>query len=222
MSVTALPALTIATVFGFIAYLHGVVQLMRVKYLLKPLPAKAGKPSRRTFHFPPLRSTRSRLHRVLHPAGCFTAEDRRRDGHRPAGPCRHVPTEGLLGRLYSAHATPFGLANRGAEDAGEVAKFFLICGEPTSVQDPAFGFGQLVDVGARAPSPAINDPTTAVQGIDRVGDLVAPVGTRPGQTGLRVDSTGAVRVKRQLRNFEALATLSCTEIIRYGADAPGS
>ena len=88
------------------------------------------------------------------------------------------------------------------------------------MQDPAFGFGQLVDVGAWAPSPAVNDPTTAVQGIDRVGDLVAPVGTRPGPTGLRVDSTGAVRVKRQLRNFEALATPACTEIIRYGADAP--
>jgi hypothetical protein len=27
-------ALTVATVFGFVAYLHGVVRLMRVQYLL--------------------------------------------------------------------------------------------------------------------------------------------------------------------------------------------
>src|SRR4029077_13118549 len=39
-------------------------------------------------------------------------------------------------------------------------------------------------------------------------------------TGLRVDSSGTVRVKRKLRNFEALLVLSLTEIIRYGADAP--
>ncbi len=45
-------------------------------------------------------------------------------------------------------------------------------------------------------------------------------GRRPDPTGLRVDSKGAVRVKRQLRNFEALLVLSMTEIIRYGADAP--
>ena len=39
-------------------------------------------------------------------------------------------------------------------------------------------------------------------------------------TGLRVDSGGAVRVKRKLRNFAGLLVLSLTEIIRYGADTP--
>ena len=38
--------------------------------------------------------------------------------------------------------------------------------------------------------------------------------------GLRVDSSGTVRVKRKLRNFDALLVLSLTEVIRYGADAP--
>src|SRR5690349_20530301 len=35
VSVTTLLALTLATVFGFVAYLHGVVRLMRVQYLLE-------------------------------------------------------------------------------------------------------------------------------------------------------------------------------------------
>ena len=35
-----------------------------------------------------------------------------------------------------------------------------------------------------------------------------------------MDSSGTVRVKRKLRNFEGLLVLSLTEIIRYGADAP--
>ena len=37
VSVTTLLALTVATVFGFVAYLHGVVRLMRVQYLLETI-----------------------------------------------------------------------------------------------------------------------------------------------------------------------------------------
>jgi uncharacterized membrane protein len=44
--------------------------------------------------------------------------------------------------------------------------------ERTMQQDPAFGFRQLVDVGARALSPGTNDPTTCVQAIDRLHDLL--------------------------------------------------
>ncbi len=88
------------------------------------------------------------------------------------------------------------------------------------MQDPAFGFRQLVDVAIRALSPAVNDPTTGVQAIDRLSDLLAITGNRPDPTGLRVDSGGTVRVKRKLRNFDGLLVLALTEVIRYGADAP--
>ena len=102
----------------------------------------------------------------------------------------------------------------------DVNRFFLIRGERTFVQDPASGFRQLVDVAIRALSPAINDPTTAVQALDRISDLLAVTGSRLDPTGLRVDSSSTVRLKRKLRNFDALLVLSLTEIIRYGADAP--
>jgi len=101
-----------------------------------------------------------------------------------------------------------------------VTRFFLIRGERTFVQDPAFGFRELVDVAIRALSPAVNDPTTGVQAIDRISDLLAVTGRRLDPTGLRVDSSGAVRLKRKLRDFDALLVLSLTEVIRYGADAP--
>jgi uncharacterized membrane protein len=102
----------------------------------------------------------------------------------------------------------------------DVTRFFLIRGERTFVQDPAFGFRQLVDVAIRALSPAVNDPTTGVQAIDRISDLLAITGRRPDPTGVRVDSSGTVRVKRKLRDFDGLLVLSLTEVIRYGADAP--
>jgi uncharacterized membrane protein len=102
----------------------------------------------------------------------------------------------------------------------DVIRFFLIGGERSFVQDPAFGFRQLVDVAIRALSPAVNDPTTGVQAIDRLSDLLAITGNRLDPTGLRVDSTGTVRIKRKLRDFDGLLVLSLTEVIRYGADAP--
>ena len=39
-------------------------------------------------------------------------------------------------------------------------------------QDVAFGFRQLVDLASKALSPGINDPTTAVQAIDQIHDLL--------------------------------------------------
>jgi uncharacterized membrane protein len=121
---------------------------------------------------------------------------------------------------YLAHGTPIALAHGGDLREGDVTRFFLIGGERTFTQDPAFGFRQLADVAIRALSPAVIDPTTAVQAIDRISDLLALTGSRPDPTGLRVDAGGTVRIKRKLRDFDALLVLALTEVIRYGADAP--
>ena len=48
VSVTTLLVLTVATVFGLVAYLYGVVRLMRVQYLLETNATESGGPSRRT------------------------------------------------------------------------------------------------------------------------------------------------------------------------------
>jgi uncharacterized membrane protein len=121
---------------------------------------------------------------------------------------------------YLAHGTPVALVHGAELDDRDVTRFFLIRGERTFVQDPAFGFRQLVDVAIRALSPAVNDPTTGVQAIDRISDLLAITGSRPDPTGLRTDASGTIRVKRKLRNFDALLVLALTEVIRYGADTP--
>ncbi len=48
----------------------------------------------------------------------------------------------------------------------------------TRGQGLAFAFRQLVDIAQRALSPAINDPTTAVQAIDVLHDLLRRLATR--------------------------------------------
>jgi uncharacterized membrane protein len=227
VSVTTLLALTVATVFGFVAYLHGVVCLMRVQYLLEAIAGESRKAIEENFPpaaayvdaEPPPPDPSSRQIRYPGAAGVITATDlhglaemtRRKQ-------CWLELTVGV--GEYVAHGTPVALVHGGKLDDRDVTRFFLIRGERTFVQDPAFGFRQLVDVAIRALSPAVNDPTTAVQAIDRISDLLVIVGSRPDPTGLRVDASGTVRVKRRLRNFDALLVLALTEVIRYGADAP--
>ncbi|HJY93706.1 MAG TPA: DUF2254 domain-containing protein [Streptosporangiaceae bacterium] len=227
VSVTALLALSLATVFGFVAYLHGVVRLMRVQYLLETIASE----SRRSIeeNFPPASAyvdveppaPDPAAHRLCYTgtAGVITATDL----HGLAELCRRNEcwlelTVGV--GEYLAHGTPIALVHGGDLHDRDVTRFFLIRGERTFVQDPAFGFRQLVDIAIRALSPAVNDPTTGVQAIDRISDLLAITGGRLDPTGLRVDSSGTVRVKRKLRNFEGLLVLALTEVIRYGADAP--
>ena len=228
VSVSVLLALTLATVFGFVVYLHTVVRPMRVQYLLEAIASE----SRRAIeeNFPPASAY------LDVESGQLDSSPRRLDYAGTAGVVSATDVHGLVTLCqrkkcwleltvgageYLVHGTPIALVHGAAAlDGQEVSKFFLMRGERTFVQDPAFGFRQLVDIAIRALSPAVNDPTTAVQAIDRISDLLAITGTRPDPTGLRVDSERAVRVKQKLRNFDGLLVLALTEIIRYGAGAP--
>lgn len=51
--------------------------------------------------------------------------------------------------------------------------------ERTLDQDPAFAVRVMVDVAIRALSAAINDPTTAVQVLDHLEDLLRLIGSTP-------------------------------------------
>ena len=89
----------------------------------------------------------------------------------------------------------------------------------TMQQDIAFGFRQLVDVAERALSPGINDPTTAVQALDELHDLLRRLVVRPLPDGVHVDGDGRVRLlSRPLRLGDALS-LALDEIDQYGAEA---
>ena len=227
VSVTTLLALTLATVFGFVVYLHSVVRLMRVQYLLEAIAAETRRAIEENFPSasayvdvePPPPDPIPRRLCYTGTAGVITATDL----HGLTELCRQKEcwlelTVGV--GEYLAHGTPIALVHGGDLRDHDVTRFFLIGGERTFVQDPAFGFRELVDIAIRALSPAVNDPTTGVQAIDRLSDLLGITGNRLDPTGLRVDSSGAVRVKRKLRNFDGLLVLSLTEVVRYGADAP--
>jgi uncharacterized membrane protein len=94
--------------------------------------------------------------------------------------------------------------------------------ERTIEQDPAFAVRIMVDVAARALSPAVNDPTTAVQVLDHLAEMLRRVGTAhltgdAGSAG-RADPTGSGGlVIVPLRSWEEFLELGLTEIREYGA-----
>lgn len=85
-------------------------------------------------------------------------------------------------------------------------------------QDVGFGIRQLVDIAIRALSPGINDPTTAVQAIHHLGDILIALGTRPLHHLTRGDDRVIVGVPQA--DFAAYLDLAHRQIRRYGAGEP--
>ena len=87
----------------------------------------------------------------------------------------------------------------------------------TFEQDPKYAIRLLVDVAIRALSPAINDPTTAVQTIDQIEDLLLRLGKRRLNVGYAKDETGVLRLIVPMPTWENFLTLAFDEIRQYGA-----
>ena len=84
-------------------------------------------------------------------------------------------------------------------------------------QDPKYALRLLVDIAIRALSPAVNDPTTAVQALDEIEDLLRRIGTRYLDVGQVVDESGALRVILPTPSWEDFLSLAFDEIRFYGA-----
>jgi uncharacterized membrane protein len=97
-------------------------------------------------------------------------------------------------------------------------RMFVLGRERTIEQDPAFALRVLVDIAIRALSPAVNDPTTAVQVLDYIEDLLLVIGRRElGGRGELRDADGRTLVVVPVRRWEDFLELGVTEIRQYGA-----
>ena len=90
----------------------------------------------------------------------------------------------------------------------------------TLYQDPCYGVRQLVDVAIRALSKAINDPTTAVQALDRLYGVLRAVSDRPDPSGVSLDSAGSARLVVPVPDWNRVFDLAFTEVALYGAGNP--
>src|SRR5215469_13932223 len=90
-------------------------------------------------------------------------------------------------------------------------------GERTFEQDPKYAIRLLVDIAIKALSPAVNDPTTAVQALDQIEDLLIRLGRRRLEIGAFRDVQGNLRLLMQFPAWEDFLRLAFDEIRFYGA-----
>lgn len=112
--------------------------------------------------------------------------------------------------LFEVHGVDDATAHRLAEmvDTGR---------ERTLYQDPLYGLRQLVDTAAQALSAAINAPTTAVQVLDRLVDIVIRIGRMAEPLPYVVSETGVVRLVQPVVDWDQVVALAFVEIRQFGA-----
>ena len=89
--------------------------------------------------------------------------------------------------------------------------------ERTFEQDPKYSIHLLADIAIRALSPAVNDPTTAVQALDQIEDLLLRLGRRRLEIGEVRDGAGNVRLLMRLPRWDDFLDLAFSQIRAYGA-----
>ncbi|MFH8988258.1 DUF2254 domain-containing protein [Streptomyces sp. NPDC017940] len=92
--------------------------------------------------------------------------------------------------------------------------------ERTFHQDLGFGLRQLSDIALRALSTSVNDPTTAVQALDRIVQFLASVAGHPLGALRHRDRRGDVRLVQPVPDWEDLVDLGLAEIRCCAADHP--
>src|SRR5262249_52402932 len=102
-------------------------------------------------------------------------------------------------------------------DERALRRTFSLGNERTFEQDPKYAIRLLVDIAIRALSPAINDPTTAVQALNQIEDLLLRLGRRRLDIGAICDRSGALRVVVPVPTWEDFIILAFDEIRFCGA-----
>lgn len=111
-------------------------------------------------------------------------------------------------RVHGAGAVP---------DERHLRRAVALGTDRTFEQDPKYAIRLLVDVAIKALSPAINDPTTAVQALDQIEDLLLRLGQRDLDVGRFRDAAGRLRLVVPLPGWDDLVVLALDEIRFCGA-----
>ena len=96
---------------------------------------------------------------------------------------------------------------------------YLLRVQRSLIQDVGFGINQLVEIALRALSPAINDPLTAMNCLDRIGDSLRLLAAGERPPTLVRDEDGAARLFFTSAGFAELADAGLSPIRQYGRDS---
>lgn len=92
--------------------------------------------------------------------------------------------------------------------------------ERTFDQDPDLPFRLLADIALRALSPAVNDPATAVESMDRLEDLLTRLAGLDLGVGRFADGDGRVRVTLPVPDWERFVRTAVDDLLFSAAGSP--
>ena len=102
------------------------------------------------------------------------------------------------------------------ELAATLREPIVIGRQRTPTQDIDFAVSALVEIALRALSPGINDPQTAIAGIDRLTEALAELMRRPEPPALVPDDDGALRLMVTPASFETVVGIAFNPIREAG------
>jgi uncharacterized membrane protein len=93
--------------------------------------------------------------------------------------------------------------------------------ERTPYQDLKLGIIELMDIAVKAMSPSVNDPTTALNAIDRLGEILHELAWRRRGDMIECDDGGAPRVLVPQARLEDAVGNAFDQIRHFAAGNPG-
>lgn len=127
-----------------------------------------------------------------------------------------------LGEFVPAGAVLFRVhGSRSQVDESRLRRAIVVDEERSLDEDIAYGFRLLVDIAERSVSgSAFLDPTTAVQAIDRLHDVLRQLAVRDIPDGRHYDSRGELRLTIPTMTWDAYVQLAFEEIRLAGGGSP--
>ncbi len=120
-----------------------------------------------------------------------------------------IPEGTTLFRFSEAKASTLAVS-------GDFLRCFDIGPVRTMEQDIEFGLLQLVDIALKAISPAVNDPSTAINCIDQLSRLLVRVAGREPRPAAMYRPPGVVRVAFHSVPFSKLLDCAFQQVVHYG------
>ncbi|USQ76569.1 DUF2254 domain-containing protein [Ornithinimicrobium cryptoxanthini] len=126
-----------------------------------------------------------------------------------------VPADGKLARLTGSTIHDVDV------DLDRLRGALVLSLERSQEEDVAYGLRMLVDMGLKAMADSPNaDPTTVVQVLDRVQDVLRQLSRRELRADITCDENGQERVVIPSMDWQAYVRLSFEELRLFGAGSP--
>lgn len=226
LAITVAVVLVLASVAFFLGYIHHISQSIRAASVIDSIGDDTRVVLERRF---PVDGPDS--HRISVPENTGTLVTASSPGviqriddsdlatwatERDATVCLHR----AVGEFVAAGATMLAVHSSTSEDGYVELLSRIHLGKERSLdEDIGFGFRQLVDIAERALSPGINDPTTAIQVIDQIHDLLRRLADRPLPARQRVTDSQRLLVDVPQPSFADYLALGVDEIAYWAKDS---